>query len=93
MNTRERLAVAVAGLVVLLMAGCRSGPTRLERAYGMSHHFATRSQMLNPEAATTQIGSKELDGNIAKKSLDRYRSTFEDPPPPPSFAISVGGIK
>jgi hypothetical protein len=49
--------------------------------------------MLHPEAATTRVGSKELDGNIAKKSLDRYRSTFEQPPPPPSFAISIGGIK
>jgi hypothetical protein len=49
--------------------------------------------MLYPEAATTQRWSAELDGNIAKKSLDRYRSTFEKPPPPPSFAISVGGIQ
>jgi hypothetical protein len=93
MNTRDRLAVAVAGLLVLLVAGCSSGPTRLDRAYGMSHHFAIRSQRLHPEASTTQIWSAELDGNIAKKSLDRYRSTFEKPPPPPSFAISVGGIQ
>jgi hypothetical protein len=94
MNTRDCLAVAVAGLLLLLLvAGCSSGPTRLDRAYGMSHRFATRSQMLHPEAAKTQIWSAELDGHIAKKSLDRYRSTFEQPPPPPSFAISVGGIK
>jgi hypothetical protein len=93
MNARGCLAVAVAGLLVLLLASCQSGPTRLDRTYGMSHHFAIRSQMLYPEAATTQRWSAELDGNIAKKSLDRYRSTFEQPPPPPSFAISIGGIK
>lgn len=87
------LAMAVAGLIVLLVAGCRSGPTRLDRAYGTSYHFATRSQILNPEAAATRVWREEFDGNIAKKSLDRYRSTFEQPPPPPSFAISVGGIK
>jgi hypothetical protein len=92
MNTRDALAVVVAGLLVLL-TGCQSGSTRLDRTYGMSHYFATRSQILNPEAATTRVGSAELDGNIAKKNLDRYRSTFEQPPPPPSFAISIGGIK
>jgi hypothetical protein len=94
MNTRDRLPVAaVAGLVMLLVAGCGSGPTRLDRTYGMSYHFTIRSQILHPEAVTTQIWSAQLDGTIAKKSLDRYRSTFEQPPPPPSFAISVGGIQ
>jgi hypothetical protein len=34
-----------------------------------------------------------LDGKAAKHLLDRYHTTFEKPPPAPSFAISVGGIK
>ena len=73
MNTRDCLALVVAGLIVMLATSCRSKPTRLDRAYGMSYHFATRSQILNPEAAATRVWTEEFDGNAAKKSHDRYR--------------------
>jgi hypothetical protein len=79
--------------VVLLVAGCATGPTPLESAYGTSYDFARVSQTLDPEAATSLAPVQELDGKAAKHILERYRTTFEKPPPPPSFVISVGDIR
>jgi starvation-inducible outer membrane lipoprotein len=79
--------------MALLVAGCATGPTRLERAYGLSYHVARVSQTLHPEAATNLAPLLRFDGKAAKHTLDRYYATFEKPPPPPSFVISVGGIK
>ena len=93
MHTSRGGSWAGMALLVLLLAGCATGPTRLERAYGTSTHMATVSQTLHPEAATTLVPVQEFDGKAAKHLLDRYRSTFEKPPPLPSFVISVGGIK
>jgi hypothetical protein len=80
-------------LLVLLVAGCATGPTRLERAYGTSTHVARVSQTLHPEAATNLAPVQGIDGKAAAHMFERYRSTFEKPLPPPSFVISVGGIK
>jgi hypothetical protein len=93
MNTSEGIAVGSCVLVVLLMAGCTAAPTRLESTYGMAYHFARVSQTLDPEAAMNFEPRQEFDGKAAKHLLERYRSTFEQPPPPPSFIFSVGGIK
>jgi hypothetical protein len=93
MHKSRGIALVGLGLVLLLVAGCATGPTRLETAYGMSYHFAIVSQ--SHHAATTrdlQVGAG-LDGVAAKHTFDRYRESFEKPPPPPSFVISVGGIK
>ena len=87
--------MALVGVVflVLLVAGCATGPTRLESAYGTSYDFARVSQTLHPEAATSLAPVQELDGKAAKNMLERYRTTFEKPPPPPSFVLSVGDIR
>jgi hypothetical protein len=31
-----------------------------------------------------------FDGKAAAGALERYQTSFEKPPPPPSFVISVG---
>ena len=93
MNMHHWLHIAVAAMTGMLVSGCHSTPTRLDRSYGMSYHFVTRSQILNPEVSTTPVWVEEFDGSAAKKSLDRYRATFDQPAPPPAFTISVGGIK
>jgi hypothetical protein len=93
MNTSGSIVVVCLVLVVLLMAGCTAAPTRLESTYGTSYHFARVSQTLDPEAAMNLEPVQEFDGKAAKHLLERYRSTFEKPPPPPSFIISVGGIR
>jgi hypothetical protein len=93
MNTRGGIAIVCLVLVVLLMAGCAAAPTRLESTYGMAYHFARVAQTLDPGAAMSLEPVQEFDGKAAKHLLERYRSTFEKPPPPPSFLFSVGGIK
>ena len=93
MNKRGGLALTGLALGWLLVAGCATGPTRLDQAYGTSYQFAKLSQTLWAKDATTPTKLQTLDGQAAKHMLDRYRSTFEKPPPPPTFAISVGGIK
>lgn len=93
MNKSRGMCCGGMALLVLLVAGCATGPTRLERAYGTSYHVARVSQTLHPEAATNLTPQQGFDGKAAKHVLDRYHSTFAEPPPPPSFVISVGGIK
>jgi hypothetical protein len=87
------MSLAGTALLVLLIGGCVTGPTRLESAYGTSYHFARVSQTLHAEANKNLAPVQGFDGEAAKNMLDRYRATFEQPPPPPSFVISVGGIK
>jgi hypothetical protein len=80
-------------LLGLLMTSCATAPTRLESAYGASYHFVREAQTLSPTATTALVPVQGVDGKAAKHLLDRYRATFEKPPPPPSFVLSVGGIK
>jgi hypothetical protein len=84
------VGVALLGLFV---TGCATAPTRLESAYGMSYHFARVAQTLAPQATTPLVPVQGVDGKAAKHVLDRYRATFEKPPPPPAFVLSVGAIK
>jgi hypothetical protein len=93
MNRSSGVFLAGIGPLVLLLAGCATGPTRLESAYGTSYHSAIVSQTLDPEAAKNLAPLEGFDGKAAKGMLDRYHESFEKPPPPPSFVISVGGIK
>jgi hypothetical protein len=93
MNKNRGIFLASLALLALLVAGCATAPTRLERAYGLSYHVARASQILHPEAATNLTPLQRFDGKAAQHTLDRYYVTFEKPPPPPSFVISVGGIK
>lgn len=85
-----RLLVSVVLLAVML-AGC--APTRLEMDYGTSYQLARTQQSWRPAAAPNLAPQEDLDGGAAQRTLERYRKTFEKPPPPPAFAISVGGIK
>ena len=51
MHKSRGITLAGVALLVLLVAGCATGPTRLESAYGTSYHFARVSQTLSPQAA------------------------------------------
>ena len=93
MNKNRGIFMASMALLVPLVAGCATAPTRLDQAYGLSYHVARVSQTLHPEAATNLAPLQEFDGKAAKHTLDRYYVTFEKPPPPPSFVISIGDIK
>lgn len=78
-------------LLAVMLAGC--APTRVEIDYGTSYQLARTQQSLRPAATQHLAPQEDLDGGAAQRTLERYRKTFEKPPAPPSFAISVGGIK
>ena len=91
MHKRHGMCVGSVVLLGVMLAGC--APTRLEMDYGTSYRLARTQQILLPEGEKNLAPQEGLDGKAAQLSLERYRKTFEQPPPPPTFALSVGEIK
>jgi hypothetical protein len=87
------MLVAFAGIMVMILTGCATGPTRLEADYGTSYNLARSQQILNPAAQQNLEPVYGFDGRAAEATIVRYRGTFEKPSPPPTYAISVGQIK
>jgi hypothetical protein len=90
MREPGRLFFACLGIVVIMLAGCAIGLTRLEADYGRSIDLAMSNQTLDPAAQQNLAPVYGLDGKAAMGTLERYQTSFEKPPPPPSFVISVG---
>ena len=90
MNQLSRMVLACLGIVVMMLAGCTLGPTRLEADYGRSVQLATSNQILDHGASQNLAPVYGFDGKAAAGTLERYQTSFEKPPPPPSFVISVG---
>jgi starvation-inducible outer membrane lipoprotein len=90
MSELGRMAFACLGIVVIMLAGCASGPTGLEADYGRSISLAKSNQTLDPAAQHNLAPVYSFDGKAAAATLERYQTSFEKPPPPPSFVISVG---
>jgi hypothetical protein len=94
MRKMSRLLWACAGLIVLLVAGCVTVPSQLEADYGHSYALAKASQILSLPDEDKRLKPVEgLDGPAAQRSFERYRQTFEKPPPPPAFTLSIGAAK
>ena len=91
MQKRYGMFVVSVTLLGVILAGC--APTRLEMDYGNSYRLARAQQILLPESEQNLTPPEGLDGRAAQHVLERYRRTFEQPPPPPTFAISVGAVK
>jgi hypothetical protein len=91
MQKRYGMFLVSVVLLGVMLAGC--APTRLEMDYGNSYRLASAQQILLPEGEKNLAPQEGLDGKAAQHALERYRKTFEQPPPPPTFAISVGAIK
>src|SRR4029453_8634426 len=68
------ISLAGIALLMLLVAGCATGPTRLESAYGMSYHFARVSQTLHAEAAKNL---KPVQGLTARRRNIRSTVTAQ----------------
>ena len=85
--------LACIGIMAMIVTGCATGPTRLEADYGNSLHFARFQQTLDLAAGQNLALVVGFDAKAAEATIDRYRTTFEKPPPPPAFAISIGQIR
>jgi hypothetical protein len=67
----------VAGIAV---TGCTKRPTTLGPDYGLAYTMANDAQTLNPDAGTNLDPVQGLeDGAAAKHTMERYRSSFENP--------------
>ncbi len=67
----------VAGISV---TGCTKRPTTLGPDHGLAYTMARDHQMLNPDAGTNLDPVQGLeDGTAAKHTMERYRSSFEEP--------------
>jgi hypothetical protein len=88
--SRRVLILLGIGSIMVMSAGCAIGPTRLEADYGKSFSQAKSSQTLDPAAQQNLAPVYGFDGRAAEGTIGRYQTSFEKPPPPPSFVISVG---
>ncbi len=59
---------------------------------GGSFQAAKANQILNPEAGKNLEPVHGLDGQAAVIVMDKYRKSFEKPPPARVYAITIGGI-
>ena len=90
MSELGRIVFACLGIGVIMLSGCAVGPSRLEADYGESISLAKLNQTLDPTAQQNVAPVYGFDGKAAVGTLERYQTSFEKPPPPPAFAISVG---
>ena len=93
MNKLGPLVFACLGIVVVMLAGCAVGPTRVEADFGQSVDLARSNQILDPAAQQNLAPVYGFDGKAAAATLERYRSTFEKAAPPPTFVIPVGSAR
>lgn len=90
---RHLFIVITLGLVALFLAGCASGPSRVEMDYGTSHNLAKFNQTYNPEAEKNLDPVTGIDAQTADKIVEKYQKSFERPlPAAPTFAITVPGV-
>ena len=72
-----RCLTLLIGLIAALSiySGCANKETKLERNWGTSFESAKQSQILNPEAEKNIDPVAGLDGQAAKITIDKYRTS------------------
>jgi len=93
MNKRHLIDLGLTGTLVMLLAGCATGPGRLAADYGSSYQLARFNQTLDPAAEKNLEPVYGFDGVAAQHALEKYHKSFEKPPAPPVYALSIGTIK
>jgi len=77
--------------IFLVITGC-AGPSRLKMDYGTSFELAKLNQILDPGAEKNLEPATGLDGRAARAVIERYRTDFEKPTPPPTYVLGAGAI-
>ncbi len=78
----------LAALLAVTLGGCMSTTPHLDAGFGRAVNAAKTRQTLNPDASKNPDPVAGIDGAAAKESIDRYQSSFREPPP--SFEIFFG---
>jgi len=73
------IGISLAIVTACLLPGC-ARPRTLGPDHGLAYRAAIAQQTLNPEAGqTAEFSMGAEDGPAAKRSMERYRSSFESP--------------
>lgn len=76
----------------LLLAGCVSHAPYVDEHFGEAVNTAKAQQTINPDASQNTDPVAGVDGQAADATVDRYRKSYETPPPPVNvFTIGIGG--
>lgn len=89
---KKMILVAGLTIVVIALASC-AGPGRVERDFGTSHRLQVYNQVLNTDAEKNLAPVEGMDGRAASAAVEKYEKGFEKPQPPPTYTISVGGLR
>jgi hypothetical protein len=84
----EKRFVSLAVLIAMALGACTPTTPYLDANFGHAVNAAKAQQIINPEAGKNTDPVAGLDGTSAKESIERYHSTFKEPPP--TFDIFVG---
>lgn len=77
-------------LIAVTISGCTTTPVYDSR-FGNAVNAAKAQQIINPDASKNADPVAGLDGTAAKDSIDRYQSTFREPPPTFEIFGTTGG--
>lgn len=80
MNRVIFIGIGLTAGLLIAMGGCTTRPTTLGPDPGLAYTMARDNQILHPEAAQSvvQVEGRD-DAATAKITMDRYRSSFEEP--------------
>ena len=80
-------------VIVMLLGGCNTFESRLEKDYGNSHRLAIVNQTLNPEAEKNLEPVYGIDGNTADIIVESFQKGFEERSREPRFPLDVIQMK
>src|SRR5262245_66618804 len=74
------IGIGISILAVVSVTGCTTRPTTLGPDFGLAYTQANDQQTLNPDAGSNLDPVQGLEEpGAAKHTLERYRSSFEQP--------------
>ena len=75
--------------LIASLAGC-AGPSRLDMDYGTSFKLQKFNQIADLEAGEKVAPPEGMDGKAAEATMGKYQKSFETPPPPQVFTLTIG---
>ena len=88
MNTHRSLACAAA--LLGLVAGCSTVTPHYDARFGDAVRDSKRRMTVAPDAGKSGDPVAGMDGRAARESINRYESSFKEPPPVVNV-INIGG--
>ncbi len=79
-------------VAALILAGCTSLAPNVDSHFGEAANMAKARQIVDLNASQNTKAPKGLDGVAAVEAVERYQSSFKNPPPSTNvFNIGIGG--